>query len=86
MIIKAYPYDQYNRRPRHPPRTITYHQGERWPPYCAWCRVRPLVLLADVVQEGSTVDLVATLARCDWCNYGTIIRREVEHGKLAYRY
>lgn len=74
------------KRNRQPPRTIVFSNVDVWPPVCPWCRITTLTVLADVIHEGPTTDLVETVCRCDTCDLGAVVRHEVAHGELDYHY
>ena len=86
MQTRVYTYSRSGRRAHQPPRTIIFRAGDVWPPRCAWCRLQPLVILIDIVHEGVGVDLVESVGICSCSDLGTIVRREVPHGSLAYHY
>jgi len=48
-------------------------------PRCAWCRLRDLRPLTDIIQQGFTTDLVETVGYCDYCRKGTIVKYEIKH-------
>lgn len=72
-------YRTYSLQPSAAPiaiRTLICDVDQHGLPSCAWCRLKTLQPLADLVHEGPITNLITKICYCAWCEKSTIIEFE----------
>lgn len=57
-------------------RTLNFDVPEHGLPKCAWCHVVKLHPLADVMLQGPTLNIIATICYCVHCQKCTVVEYE----------